>query len=121
MFFELNENTPIYIQLAEQIKIDIISGNLQPGERLLSVRELALKSQINPNTVQRALAELEQTGLVYTERTNGKFVTEDALLIESFKKEYARKLTERFLKSMESIGLDKATALNYIEKNGGNK
>ena len=77
MVFEFNNEQPIYIQLVEQLKIKIISGKLPSGERLPSVRELALMTKVNPNTMQKALAELEETGLIYTERTNGKFVTTD--------------------------------------------
>ena len=81
---------PIYIQLVEKIRIEIISGKLKSGERIPSVRELALTARVNPNTMQKALVELENEGLVYTERTNGKFVTENKELIERIKKELAK-------------------------------
>lgn len=119
MKFNFDNNTPIYVQIVEQIKIAIISGDLKSGERLPSVRDLALESKVNPNTMQKALIELEETGLIYTERTNGKFITEDTALILSFKKEYADELSVKFLRGMQNIGYDNLSALKYIEKFGG--
>ncbi len=119
MSFTFDNNLPIYVQLVEQLKINIISGKIKSGERIPSVRELALKNQVNPNTMQKALGELEALGLIYTERTNGKYVTNDEKLILSFKEEYARKLANDFFSNMESIGFDKGETLEYIK--GGNK
>ena len=82
MDYIFDNDRPIYIQLVEMLKVEIISGKLKLGERLLSVRELAMKARVNPNTMQKALVELENCGLIYTERTNGKFVTQDNKLIE---------------------------------------
>ena len=111
MNFEFDNNIPIYLQLVSQIKIDIISGKLKSGERLPSVRELALQTKVNPNTMQKALVELEEMGLVYTERTNGKFVTENQELIDKYKKEYADELSREYLLAMENIGYDKSEAV----------
>ena len=121
MKFEFDNNIPIYLQLVEQLKIYIISGKMSPGERLPSVRELALKTKVNPNTVQKALAELEDLKLVYTERTNGKFVTMDQKLISKYKKEYAYELSKKYFLGMESIGFDKAEAIKYLKDLGGDK
>lgn len=115
MVFEFNNEQPIYIQLVEQLKIKIISGKLPSGERLPSVRDLALMTKVNPNTMQKALAELEETGLIYTERTNGKFVTTDTALIEKIKQEYAKALTEKYIKNMSDIGIDRKTAEEYFK------
>ena len=82
-----DNNIPIYIQIVETVKIQIISGILEPGERLLSVREMALQMKVNPNTIQKALQELEELKLIYTERTNGKFITTDEKLIKKYKEE----------------------------------
>ena len=79
---EFETNTPIYIQLVEEIIISVISGNLKPGEKLPSVREFSLQKKVNPNTMQKALAELENLNLIYTERTNGKYVTNDIKIIK---------------------------------------
>ncbi len=115
MKFEFDNNVPIYIQLVEQLKIYIISGNIKPGERLPSVRELALQTQVNPNTMQKALSELEDLGLIYTERTNGKFVTKDQKLINKLNTEYADKLSKTYFSNMERIGFNKLEALEYLK------
>lgn len=115
MKFEFDNNIPIYVQLVEQMKIYIISGKLTPGERLPSVRDLALQSKVNPNTMQKALVELEELKLVYTERTNGKFVTNDEKLIDKYKQNYARELSNKYFLSMEDIGFDKNQAINYLK------
>ncbi|MBQ8475226.1 MAG: GntR family transcriptional regulator [Clostridia bacterium] len=116
MSFEFDNNLPIYIQIVEQIKLNIISGKIKPGERLPSVRELAIQNKVNPNTMQKALAELEDTRLIYTERTNGKFVTEDTALIEKYKIQYADALAERFLSGMKELGFSEAEAVKYLSK-----
>ena len=116
MTFTFDNNSPIYIQLVEQMKMHIISGRLSPGERLPSVREFALLTKVNPNTMQKALSELEDSGLIFTERTNGKFVTDDSALIDRLRKEQARILTEKYLSSMKSLGLTEAEAIDYITK-----
>ena len=102
---------PIYIQLVEMIRIDIVSGKFEKGQRLPSVRELALTMKVNPNTMQKALAELENEKLIYTERTNGKYVTEDEALIEKVKKELAQEKVTQYLRSMKSIGISYQTAV----------
>lgn len=118
MNFEFDNNTPIYIQLVEQLKMYIISGNIKSGERLPSVRELALLTKVNPNTMQKALVELENLKLIYTERTNGKYVTTDSKLINKYKLEYAKELTREYFSKMDSIGLTKDEVKIYIEKIG---
>ena len=84
-----------------------------------SVRDLALQTKVNPNTMQRALIELENLGLIYTERTNGKFVTDNQELIDRYKQEYANELTKTYFDSMLSIGMDKMQVANYLNKIGG--
>ena len=121
MIFEFDNNIPIYIQLVEQLKIYIISGRIKSGERLPSVREFALQTKVNPNTMQKALVELEELKLIYTERTNGKFVTNDQKLIDKYKKQYAEELSNKYFSSMESIGFDKNDAINYLKILGGDK
>ncbi len=118
MSFEFDNNTPIYIQIVEQVKIDIISGKLTAGERLPSVRDLAFKIKVNPNTMQKALSELEEIGLIYTERTNGKFVTEDTELIGKYKKQYADALSKKYIASMKGIGFSEEETIKYL---GGNE
>ena len=98
MNYIFDNERPIYIQLVEIIRIEIVSGKFKKGQRMPSVRELALIMKVNPNTMQKALAELENEQLIYTERTNGKYVTEDEELIEKIKRKlYCRKPMTREL------------------------
>ena len=119
MEFNFDNNIPIYIQLVEYFKKDIISGKYKSGERLSSIRDLALSMKVNPNTMQKALVELEEQKLIYTERTNGKYVTEDKELIDKIKYEYAKGLTSKYFSNMESIGFNKIETINYLKENGG--
>ena len=95
---------PIYSQLVEQIKLGIVSGNLLPGERLMSVRDMATEAGVNPNTMQRALQELERDGMVYSQRTAGRFVTENMQVIERAKKKFAEEQIRSFLEAMKKLG-----------------
>lgn len=121
MNFDFDNNIPIYIQLVEQLKIYIISGKIASGKRLPSVRDLALQTKVNPNTMQKALVELEELKLIYTERTNGKFVTTNQKLIDKYKKEYAFDLSKKYLKDMETIGYDIRDAIEYLKQLGNDK
>ena len=121
MDYIFDNERPIYVQLVEKIRLEIISGRLRTGERLPSVRELALITKVNPNTMQKALAELEEEGLVYTERTNGKFVTENKELIEKMKNELAKEKVNNYLKDMKNIGVTYEEAVQYLQELGGNK
>ena len=121
MNFEFDNNIPIYVQLVEQIKVYIISGKIKPGERLLSVRDLALEFKVNPNTVQKALVELENLKLIYTERTNGRFVTLDQELIDMYKSKYADELSCKYFFNMKNIGYDITEAISYLKRLGGDK
>jgi len=112
---------PIYIQLVEKLKAEIVSEKLKQGERLPSVRELALTARVNPNTMQKALVELENEGLVYTERTNGKFVTTNKELINKLKKELAKEKVINFLSDMKNIGMTHEEVIEYLQELGGNK
>ena len=121
MDYIFDNERPIYVQLVEKVRIEIISGKLKTGERIPSVRELAITARVNPNTMQKALAELEKEGVVNTERTNGKFVTDNKQLIEKIKKELAEEKVNNYLKDMENIGINKREAIEYLQELGGNK
>ena len=110
---------PIYIQLVEMIRINIVSGKFKKGQKLPSVRELALMMKVNPNTMQKALVELEDEKLIYTERTNGKYVTEDEKLIEKIKKQLAQEKVNNYLNSMKNIGISYELAVKYLQELGG--
>ena len=119
MEYIFDNERPIYIQLVEMIRIDIVSGKFEKGQRLPSVRELALMMKVNPNTMQKALAELEDEKLIYTERTNGKYVTEDEKLIEKVKKKLAQEKVNNYLNSMKNIGINYELAIQYLQELGG--
>ena len=119
MDYIFDNERPIYIQLVEKLRMEIVSGRLKSGERLPSVRELALTARVNPNTMQKALVELEENGLVYTERTNGKFVTKNVELIEAIRKEVAKEQVKKYLHDMENIGITFEEALKYLQESGG--
>ena len=116
MEWKLNDDRPIWLQLAEQMTRRIITGVYPPGSKLPPVRELAAEAGVNPNTMQRALAQLETEGLVRTERTSGRYVTEDTELIEQLRTEAARKLAEEFLVKMRGIGYSPARAAALLEQ-----
>ncbi len=116
MPWNLNSDRPIFIQLIEKIQMDIISGLYIPGDKLPSVRELAQKASVNPNTMQKALSELERTGLVYSQRTSGRFITEDTAMIENLKSELAKELIMQFLDNMQKLGIQKEEAISLISE-----
>ena len=115
MNFIFDNDRPIYIQLVEQLKEYIVSGKFKAGEKLLSVREFAMQIKVNPNTVQKALAEIENQKLIYTERTNGKFVTENEELIENVKKELANQKVQKYFQDMNKLGINKQDAMKYLQ------
>ncbi len=114
MSYNFNDETPIYLQIIEHIKMQIISGKYLPKQKIPSVRELSFEYQVNPNTVQKSLFELESMGLIYTERTNGKYVTDDAALIAKIKQQTINKMIEEFYLSMQSIGIGKEEVLQIL-------
>lgn len=105
---------PIYIQLVEKLKLAIVAGEYPAGERLPSVRDLAIEIKANPNTVQRALVDLEQTGLVYTQRTNGKFVTEDKKLVQRIREGLAKEAFDKFQENMKQLGFQEEEIRQYL-------
>lgn len=107
MPWNLNSSRPIFIQLIEIIQLDIISGKYKPGGKLPSVRDLAAQAAVNPNTMQKALQELERSGLVFSQRTSGRFITEDTKMIEELKSTLAKEKIEQFLESMQQLGYQK--------------
>ncbi|MBQ2917546.1 MAG: GntR family transcriptional regulator [Clostridia bacterium] len=115
MNFIFDNDRPIYIQLVEQLKEYIVSGKFKAGEKLPSVREFAMQIKVNPNTVQKALAEIENQKLIYTERTNGKFVTENQELIENVKKELANQKVQKYFQDMNKLGINKEDAITYLQ------
>lgn len=118
---QFDNNIPIYLQIADLIRRQIVSGELCPGERIPSVRDFAVSMKANPNTITKALAELENERLIFTERTNGKFVTFDQTLISSAQLQIAANATEEYLKNMRALGLSDIQILKCIKKIKGGK
>nr|WP_317363053.1 GntR family transcriptional regulator [uncultured Blautia sp.] len=116
MSWNLNSERPIYAQIMERITMDIISGIYTPGAKLPSVRDLAQEAGVNPNTMQKALSELERTGLLFSQRTSGRFITEDLAMIEKTKEDLASIQIKEFLEKMEHIGFTKESTIQLIEK-----
>lgn len=117
MAWDLDSDRPIFLQIVERIQLDIIGGVYQPGDKLPSVRDLASVAAVNPNTMQKALTELERTGLVYSQRTSGRFITEDTKMIEKLKAELATEKIAEFFESMSKLGFKKEEILDLIQEN----
>ena len=104
---EFEANTPIYLQLIDMIKLQIVSGRLKSGDKLPSVRDLAVEYGVNPNTMQKALSQLEWEKLVYTVRTTGRYVTEDTELIGKLRKELADMRISELFEKLQQLGYGK--------------
>lgn len=116
MPWELDNNRPIYLQLMERIQLDIISGTYKPGGKLPSVRELAMEAAVNPNTMQKALSELERSGLVRSQRTSGRFITEDETMLKQLKSQLAAEHIRDFFEKMKKLGYQEKEIQSLIEE-----
>jgi Predicted transcriptional regulators len=116
MSWELKSDRPIYTQIVEQMGRRIVSGIYKPGDKLSSVRDLATDAEVNPNTMQKALAELERIGLVYTNRTSGKYITEDVNMITEMRTTLAKEQLYEFLERMKQLGFDQQETISFLIK-----
>ncbi len=116
MNYKFTSDKPIYVQLVDLFKIGILSGELALGSKLDSVRELAVDAKVNPNTMQKALSELEKLGLVRTERTSGRFITDDSGKIAVMRKELAESEIGGFLEKMKTLGFSNAEVVSLISE-----
>ena len=116
MAWELDSDRPIFLQIVERIQMDIVSGKYAPGDKLPSVRDLAAEASVNPNTMQKAFTELERTGLVYSQRTSGRFITEDINMIEELKSSLAKKKINEFLDLMQKLGFKNEEILSLMNQ-----
>ena len=114
MDYRFNDNIPIYIQLVEMIKTDIVSGKYQPGDKLPAVRDMAMELGVNPNTVQRAFSELEREDLVKSDRTNGRYVTEDKKKIKELLKVLSEKYIDELFEKLNSLGMSDGQIVKMI-------
>lgn len=115
MAWKLNSDRPIYAQIIEELQFRIVSGEYQAGQRMPSVRELAAQAEVNPNTMQKALAEMEQKGLLHSQRTSGRFVTEDENMIEQIKQNLAEEQIITFVENMRQLGFDNDGILAQVQ------
>lgn len=116
MPWNFDNSIPIYLQIIQEMKRKIIRKELAPGERLPSVRDLAKEAGVNPNTMQKALTELETSGLIETERTTGKYVTDNKEQISLLREDYLRERLEPFMKELSSMGLEEEELVSLIRK-----
>ena len=116
MAWALDSGRPIYAQIIERVQLAIITGHYKPGEKLPSVRELASEAAVNPNTMQKALSELEQSGLLYTQRTSGRFITEDEKLLKKMKMDLATEHIHQFFEQMHHLGFSDEETLELIRE-----
>lgn len=114
--WKFSSDRAIYIQIVDKFVREIVSGRIEPGEKLPSVREIAEKAGVNPNTVQRAFSELEKTGMVYTSGTNGRYVTEETKLVQDAKVGMAKREIETFLKRMSSLGYKREQTIEVMKR-----
>jgi len=114
MLWELSSERPVYLQLIEQIQHSIITGVYQPGDKLPSVRDMAAEAGVNPNTMQKSLMELERSGLVYTNRTSGRYITSDDTLIKELKNQSVKGQIMEFLDKMAMLGFKEEEIKNLV-------
>ena len=115
MDWQFDSSMPIYTQLVYKIELAIVSGEFVRGQRLSAVRDMAAEAGVNPNTMQRAFQELERQGLVYTQRSSGRYVTEDMTVIENTKQALARENIKSFMDSMRRIGFSREEIIRLLE------
>ena len=116
MKWQIDNNRPVYIQLVEQLRMKIISGEIELDSKLDSVRSLAADAMVNPNTMQKALAELEREGFVYSKRTSGRFVTDNKELIEKERKNLVKENVKKTLDTLINLGYTNEEILNLVEE-----
>ncbi|WP_411677688.1 GntR family transcriptional regulator [Caproicibacter sp.] len=116
MAWDLKSDRPIYSQLVEQIQLMVVSGIYAAGCKLPSVRDMAAEASVNPNTMQRALSKLESDGLLYSQRTSGRFVTEDVQKIMQTKNDLAADLINDFIQKMNRLGFDREQTVSLLNR-----
>ncbi|MDR0817684.1 MAG: GntR family transcriptional regulator [Clostridiales Family XIII bacterium] len=114
MVWKFTNDRPIYAQIVEQIQLGIVSGSFLPGAAMPSVRVLAVEAEVNPNTMQKALAELETQGLLHTQRTAGRTVTEDEQMIIRLREKLAEDYIIQFFTGMQSLGIGRTEAITML-------
>ena len=113
---KLKENMPIYVQIMNRVREAIAAGELKPGDKIASVRDLAADFEVNPNTMQRALTELEREGLLLSERTQGRYVATDAKAIGELRKDIARQAADSFRREMAALGFNEEEMMDFFRE-----
>lgn len=116
MAWDIRSDRPVYSQLMEQIQQKIICGEYPLGSKLPSVRDMATEAGVNPNTMQKALAELERTGLLYSQRTSGRFVTENEEMMLMMRESLVKEQMKEFLKQMRQLGFTLKEICDMIQQ-----
>ena len=116
MAWSFTSDRPVYLQVAERIRLSVLIGEFMPGEQIPSVRQLALAAAVNPNTIQHAFTELESEGLIESRGTTGRFVTEDLEIIERCRSQQAKELIGSFVQKADALGIDQSTLINMIKE-----
>jgi DNA-binding transcriptional regulator YhcF (GntR family) len=120
LVWTFDSDQPIYTQLVDRIKFAIVSGELKPGDRMSAVRELALEAGVNPNTMQRAMAQLEADGLLITNRTQGRTVTDQPFALDEMRRQLAETHIENYFQEMKALGFDRDAAVKLLGEKGTN-
>ena len=122
MKWEFKSGIPIYLQIISTIKMQVAGGELPPGSQIKPVRDLAMEAGVNPNTMQRALTQLEQEGLLYTQRTSGRFVTEDKTVLKEMRKSLSEQYIKELYEALSGLGMDRSEIIeavsSYDNQNG---
>ena len=116
MEWKLEDDRPIWLQLTQQLTRRIITGVYPPGSKLPPVRELAAEAGVNPNTMQRALAQLEQDGLAKADRTAGRLVTQDTGILDAVRKAEAQVVVRQYLEAMAGLGYSAQQAAALLQE-----
>lgn len=111
-----SDDIPIYLQIMNQVKAQIAAGILKPGEKIAPVRELAMEAGVNPNTMQKALAELEREGVLYSKRTAGRFVAESESRTETLQEQMVKEQMDNYLTAMQQLGYDRTQAVAQLKR-----
>ena len=114
MKWEFKSGIPIYLQIISLLKMKIAAGELPPGSQVQPVRELAMEAGVNPNTMQRALTQLEQEGLLYTQRTRGRFVTEDKQVLKEMRKALSEQYVKDLFEALGEIGMNREEIIEAV-------
>lgn len=115
MSWKFDQNNPIYLQIITHLEYKILSGEYKPGDKLESVRELASIAGVNPNTMQKALQEMEGMGLINTQRTSGRFITDNAAVIRKLREEVAEGRAETFVKELKKLGYSAEEIIRFVQ------